>query len=75
MEQKSKTPSIVEHIEFSPDAEAKPTERKHDGTVQLTCDEGVILIPTPSQDPRDPLNIALWHKLMILSCTCLCTSR
>ncbi|PQE06758.1 major facilitator superfamily transporter protein [Rutstroemia sp. NJR-2017a BBW] len=71
MDQKSKSPSNVEHIEFSPGAETKSTEGKHDGTVQLTCDEGVILIPTPSQDPRDPLNIALWHKLMILSCTCL----
>ncbi|PVH82704.1 major facilitator superfamily transporter [Cadophora sp. DSE1049] len=41
-----------------------------DGTVQLVSDQGVILIPTPSSDPRDPLNIPLWQKLVILGTTC-----
>ena len=61
-----------EHVEFAEVARPPTAERKHDGTVQLTCNRGVILIPTPSADPRDPLNIPLWQKLVILGTTCLC---
>jgi len=70
--QDTKLSSTEEQVEFRPIAITESTTRKHDGTVQLTSDQGVILIPTPSTDPRDPLNIPLWHKLIILSTTCLC---
>lgn len=65
----------TERIELSPVIKSESAARKHDGTVQLTSDRGVILIPTPSTDPRDPLNIPLWQKLVILGTTCLCESH
>ena len=61
-----------EEIEFRPTLTNDTQAKKHDGTVQLTCEAGVILIPSPSDDPRDPLNIPLWHKLLILTITCMC---
>jgi hypothetical protein len=67
-----KPSSTEEQVKFRPIATTDSIARKHDGTVQLTSDHGIILIPTPSADPRDPLNISLWHKLVILSTTCLC---
>ncbi|PSK42888.1 hypothetical protein B9Z65_6842 [Elsinoe australis] len=40
------------------------------GTVKLTEDVAgsgkIVYIPTPSADPRDPLNLKPWHKNMIL---------
>jgi len=65
--------SSGEEIEFRPEM-TNESAKKHNGTVQLTCDAGVILIPTPSDDPRDPLNIPLWQKLCILTITCMCKS-
>ncbi|RDW87857.1 hypothetical protein BP5796_03551 [Coleophoma crateriformis] len=59
-----------EHVEFAPAARTDTAARKHDGTVRLTSDQGgVILIPTPSLDPRDPLNMPLWQKLVCLGTT------
>jgi len=66
--------STSEEIEFRPNPANDSSSKKHDGTVQLTCDAGVILIPIPTDDPRDPLNIPLWHKLLILTITCMCKS-
>jgi hypothetical protein len=76
---KLKTGPVIgsqEEVEFARivPTETTMTARKHDGTVQLTSDRGVILIPTPSKDPRDPLNIPVWHKLVILGMTSLCKS-
>lgn len=65
----------VEQIESSPVSTAGISIKKLDGTVQLVSEKGVILIPTPSSDPRDPLNIPLWQKLVILGTTCLCKLR
>lgn len=62
----------VEQIESSPATIMEAPAKNLDGTVQLVSDQGVILIPTPSADPRDPLNIPLWQKLVILGTTCLC---
>jgi hypothetical protein len=61
-----------EEVEIAPIATTDSAEKKHDGTVQLTSDRGVILIPTPSRDPRDPLNTPLWQKLLILGATSMC---
>ncbi|KAF1970880.1 MFS general substrate transporter [Bimuria novae-zelandiae CBS 107.79] len=38
-----------------------------DGTANLTVGEGTILIPAPTADPRDPLNLTTTHKYIILS--------
>ncbi|KAJ5355392.1 uncharacterized protein N7496_012604 [Penicillium cataractarum] len=35
------------------------------GTVQLTAGT-IVYIPTPTSDPRDPLNMSKWQKAMIL---------
>ena len=67
----SKGPN-VEQIESLPVSNADDLKKNLDGAVQLVSDRGVVLIPTPSSDPRDPLNIPLWQKLVILGTTCLC---
>ena len=73
--QDAKNLSTEEQIEFHSMTSDDSAEKKHDGTVQLTCEAGVILIPTPSTDPRDPLNIPLWQKLTLMGITCMCKSR
>ncbi|KAK7437785.1 hypothetical protein CaCOL14_000490 [Colletotrichum acutatum] len=40
--------------------------RFFDGTATLTIGGQVVLIPTPSADPRDPLNLPKWHKQLII---------
>ncbi|KAH6689821.1 major facilitator superfamily domain-containing protein [Plectosphaerella plurivora] len=42
------------------------TEALFDGTATLTVDGVVVLIPTPSVDPRDPLNLPWWRKVFLL---------
>ncbi|KAJ9142982.1 Major facilitator superfamily transporter [Pleurostoma richardsiae] len=54
----------VERIE-STDAVELPAEHGT-GTVQLFDKNTVVLIPTPSPDPKDPLNLPLWHKGLIV---------
>ncbi|KAI8668602.1 hypothetical protein NCS57_00671900 [Fusarium keratoplasticum] len=36
------------------------------GTVNLYHDGAVVLIPTPSPDPKDPLNLPPWRKYMVI---------
>ncbi|KAH6657043.1 major facilitator superfamily domain-containing protein [Truncatella angustata] len=36
------------------------------GTVRLLDENNVVLIPTPSPDPKDPLNLPPWRKFMII---------
>ncbi|KAK6716658.1 hypothetical protein SNK04_007610 [Fusarium graminearum] len=45
-----------------------PHHESHDasGTVNLYQDGTVVLIPTPSPDPKDPLNLPVWRKYMII---------
>ncbi|KAM0540457.1 hypothetical protein ACHAO7_011190 [Fusarium culmorum] len=45
-----------------------PYHESHDasGTVNLYQDGTVVLIPTPSPDPKDPLNLPIWRKYMII---------
>ncbi|KAJ5675753.1 hypothetical protein N7462_008650 [Penicillium macrosclerotiorum] len=40
-------------------------ESKVMGTVKLT-EESIVYIPTPTADPRDPLNMARWQKGVVL---------
>ncbi|KAH6851557.1 major facilitator superfamily domain-containing protein [Alternaria rosae] len=36
------------------------------GTIRLYDEDGIVLIPTPSRDPNDPLNLPKWQKYIIL---------
>ncbi|KAG9250806.1 major facilitator superfamily transporter [Emericellopsis atlantica] len=37
-----------------------------DGTINLFHDGSMVLVPTPSADPKDPLNLPIWHKSLII---------
>ncbi|KAG5662615.1 hypothetical protein KAF25_005033 [Fusarium avenaceum] len=45
-----------------------PHHESHDasGTVNLYQDGTVVLVPTPSPDPKDPLNLPAWRKYTII---------
>ncbi|KAF9773969.1 hypothetical protein IL306_008106 [Fusarium sp. DS 682] len=45
-----------------------PHHESHDasGTVNLYQDGTVVLVPAPSPDPKDPLNLPVWRKYMII---------
>ncbi|KAH6952929.1 major facilitator superfamily domain-containing protein [Fusarium avenaceum] len=45
-----------------------PHHESHDasGTVNLYQDGTVVLVPTPSPDPKDPLNLPPWRKYTII---------
>ncbi|KAK1992840.1 major facilitator superfamily transporter [Colletotrichum falcatum] len=47
-------------------AEVGPEDHQVHGTVQLLQGGSVVLIPTPSPDPKDPLNLPAWHKHLII---------
>ncbi|KZL75655.1 major facilitator superfamily protein [Colletotrichum incanum] len=51
-------------ITLSEDEKMRP--KYFDGTATPTTGDEVILIPTPSEDPRDPLNLPRWHKQLIV---------
>ncbi|EDU44724.1 major facilitator superfamily transporter [Pyrenophora tritici-repentis] len=36
------------------------------GTIRLYDEDGIVLIPTPTRDPNDPLNLPKWQKYLIL---------
>ncbi|KAJ5363863.1 MFS general substrate transporter [Penicillium cataractarum] len=48
-----------------PRTNLKP-EPRITGTVNLIEDGEIILIPRPTADPQDPLNLPEWHKWLIL---------
>ncbi|KAG4425114.1 hypothetical protein IFR04_001681 [Cadophora malorum] len=52
------------------ETESSPGRSLFNGTIKLTTTKGrkqkVVLIPQPTVDPRDPLNIAKWQKLLML---------
>lgn len=41
------------------------------GTVKLT-EGAIIYVPRPTADPRDPLNMALWQKYLVMVIISLC---
>lgn len=55
------------HIEQLPNNEE--IHRTKTGTVWKTRN-GIELVPTPSNDPSDPLNWPLYWKLITLFCVC-----
>ncbi|KIL90281.1 hypothetical protein FAVG1_06011 [Fusarium avenaceum] len=50
------------------DVVKNPHHESHDasGTVNLYQDGTVVLVPTPSPDPKDPLNLPAWRKYTII---------
>lgn len=61
----SKTADIVhadiEHLELKNDQVPGTV-----GTAKLLSDGEIILIPTPTKQPRDPLNLPNWRKINIV---------
>ncbi|KAL4916437.1 major facilitator superfamily domain-containing protein [Aspergillus aurantiobrunneus] len=55
----------ISYVEDVEDGRVIPANGKVMGTVKLT--EGkVVYIPTPTADPRDPLNMPIWQKYIVL---------
>ncbi|PQE14052.1 major facilitator superfamily transporter protein [Rutstroemia sp. NJR-2017a BBW] len=63
MEDKNLDTITVEHLEGG---DLKSPARQTLGTVQLLDSNTIVLIPTPSPDPKDPLNLPNWHKWVII---------
>ncbi|KAM0347673.1 hypothetical protein ACHAPU_004687 [Fusarium lateritium] len=61
-------------FDYKPEVDAvetvvkNPHHESHDasGTVNLYQDGTVVLVPTPSPDPKDPLNLPVWRKYGII---------
>ncbi|KAJ4379151.1 hypothetical protein N0V86_005194 [Didymella sp. IMI 355093] len=53
---------MIEDVESQDDN--KPQDKK--GGVDLYKNDAIVLIPTPSPDPKDPLNLPTWHKYLII---------
>ncbi|CAI7639705.1 unnamed protein product [Penicillium bialowiezense] len=53
----------VSHVELAQDSHH---DSKNIGQVELLKNDEVVLIPTPSADPRDPLNLPPWRKWVLL---------
>ncbi|KAL4924822.1 major facilitator superfamily domain-containing protein [Aspergillus undulatus] len=57
--------SDISHVEHIEEGGVKPMKGKVMGTVKLT-EGAIVYIPTPTADPRDPLNMAIWQKWVVL---------
>ncbi|KAF2009453.1 major facilitator superfamily transporter [Aaosphaeria arxii CBS 175.79] len=40
--------------------------KSNSGGVNLYQNKAIVLIPTPSPDPKDPLNLPAWHKYLMI---------
>lgn len=63
------------HVEVQEDGLSKRNTPVHEvqvmGTVKLT--EGdIVYVPRPTADPRDPLNMAMWQKYLVMVIISLC---
>ncbi|KAJ5466694.1 hypothetical protein N7539_009423 [Penicillium diatomitis] len=56
--------SDITHVEIANDASL--SGHPGDGQVKLMRDGEVVLIPTPTSDPRDPLTRSVWSKWVFL---------
>ncbi|ERS97049.1 hypothetical protein HMPREF1624_06378 [Sporothrix schenckii ATCC 58251] len=72
---------IADHCEAALDNDADlkanlvVSAKEFNGDVNLMPDDGTsYLIPAPSQDPRDPLNLPLYRKLILLGVVSLFSS-
>ncbi|GME50715.1 Major facilitator superfamily [Neofusicoccum parvum] len=65
--------SVAPHVGKMPDLNVDALERQSpdgsifDGTARLTTDDATVLIPSPSTDPQDPLNLPSWRKILIVA--------
>ncbi|KAF7455593.1 MFS general substrate transporter [Pyrenophora tritici-repentis] len=63
--------ATVERFEYLPSDEEYSKDglrQTHTmGTVTITDDTDVYLVPSPSADPRDPLNLSKWRKIVFIS--------
>ncbi|KAF9885269.1 hypothetical protein FE257_013067 [Aspergillus nanangensis] len=57
--------SDIQHVEDM-SREFSKMEKPVMGTARLLTEGEIVLIPRPSTDPCDPLNLPLWHKWTIL---------
>ncbi|KAJ0168341.1 putative MFS-type transporter [Colletotrichum tanaceti] len=65
--EKHRTTSFVgEDVAVTPSQNERMRPKHFDGTTKLIAEGEVVLIPTPSDDPRDPLNLPTWHKQLIV---------
>ncbi|KAJ5766166.1 uncharacterized protein N7511_003782 [Penicillium nucicola] len=53
----------ISHVELAEDSDNKSSQN---GEIELLRDNQVVLIPAPSADPKDPLNLPPWRKWIIL---------
>ncbi|KAH3947047.1 hypothetical protein HBI56_059110 [Parastagonospora nodorum] len=60
-ETKENTTIHIDYVDAHKKA-AKPVV----GTIKLYDEGGIVLIPTPTNDPNDPLNLPIWQKWFIL---------
>ncbi|EKG19144.1 Major facilitator superfamily [Macrophomina phaseolina MS6] len=64
--------SIVEDFGKGADMSVDALERQSpaasifDGTARLATEGATVLIPSPSADPQDPLNLPTWRKALIV---------
>ncbi|KAI9661858.1 MAG: hypothetical protein M1821_009097 [Bathelium mastoideum] len=58
----------IEQYEVAPDNIESQTGTQIDGcgTVRITTESEICLIPTPTRDPRDPLNLTRWRKIVFV---------
>ncbi|KAJ5996502.1 hypothetical protein N7499_007180 [Penicillium canescens] len=59
------TDQYIEVVEDASTKQAPRAEVEVMGTVKLTEDT-IVYIPAPTTDPRDPLNMSRWQKIIIL---------
>ena len=75
-ETKDVRPMLVERYESSSDggegAEAVTHQPAAMGTGTISDLEEIFLIPAPSADPQDPLNMTKWKKITFVILTSIC---
>lgn len=67
-----KVSAHVEEVQAIEPLQHMDTSFEHTGEAQLYDSAGnLTLIPAPTPDPKDPLNLPLWHKLLGMGSLCL----
>ncbi|KAI7361331.1 MFS general substrate transporter [Hortaea werneckii] len=64
--EKEKVTAIVDKYEHVDDDIVKVKKPGAMGTVTISDTEDVIMVPTPSADPQDPLNMPKWRKMLFI---------
>ncbi|RMY72273.1 hypothetical protein D0863_04622 [Hortaea werneckii] len=64
--EKEKVAAVVDRCEHVDDDIFKVKKPGAMGTVTISDTKDVITVPTPSADPRDPLNLPKWRKMLFI---------